>query len=138
MIHESVHAQILAQPYYIFIADILKFWGERSSVLNEEYAQVATLEVLADQALDGDKLAEATLLTAISSANQLQKEPQIKQNLKQYTTIPLEIFLDAASGKLKSYKGVQLDGIADFARKTVMETRAKPDYMRMLETLGKH
>jgi hypothetical protein len=125
--HESIHAQILALPYYkALAADLMNFFGKKSSLYDETYVQVATLEVLADQALDGDKEAKLTLLNFISTMNVVRKG-EISRWDPPYYTFPLDIFFNASSGKQKYYQGIELDGMAEFARMVVMETKARPN-----------
>jgi hypothetical protein len=127
-VHESIHAQILAKPYHELVYNLLISWGQRSSVLNESYTEVATFEILADQANSGDAIAEAALLYCIYDAANKPESERVNA-----ASTSLHAFINAALGKQKKFYNLELDGVYRFANRLVKETRASPDYYKQLE-----
>ena len=118
--HELIHAQYLGKSFRVWdvpkrLKEILSRHSEKSSKLNETFAEVSSLEVLARQALDGDKLAEAAFFGEIYQDLAWQSI-WLKDSEKtgsydvRYKKEPLRILHELLLGERTSYEGIKLDG----------------------------
>ncbi len=125
--HELKHAQKNCGTVYASITRIF-------SVSNPNYetkTEVAALEVLANQALDGDMAAEKaffdilsydmSLLRRIESGN----EEGLDSRDLAYFVRPAKIIKEAVDGRRTQYGGIELDGITALLRKLMLREDGK-------------
>lgn len=125
--HELKHAQKNCGTVYASIARIFSM----SNPNNETQTEVAALEVLANQALDGDMAAEKaffgilsydmSLLRRIESGN----EEGLDSRDWAYYIRPAKIIKEAVDGRRTQYGGIELDGITALLRKLMLREDGK-------------
>ncbi|MBI2575070.1 hypothetical protein HYV82_04250 [Candidatus Woesearchaeota archaeon] len=115
--HETVHAQRMS--YNILMNELHEaakyfFGGFPGSPLNESFAEVVTMEVLANQALDGDSLAQHALLSRLMEdmiTDYDETYGRWSDTARKYVAVPTRAIMGALRGGSDSYEGVRLDGI---------------------------
>lgn len=125
--HELKHAQKNCGTFYASITRIFSM----SNPNNETKTEVAALEILANQALDGDIAAEKaffgilsydmSLLRRIESGN----EGGLDSRDLAYFVRPAEIIKEAVDGRRTQYGGIELDGITALLRKLMLREDGK-------------
>lgn len=119
--HEEIHAQALTQPLYAVILDLVTSrlfqMDTFAGPANETYAELVAYEVLANQALDGDKLAKlAFFVRAQGAFNTAWKgevnDGQLTSDERAYRQKPAMKLLELLGGGPDTYRGVRLDGSA--------------------------
>ena len=124
--HELVHSQYPGLPF--------SFWHKIPLFADESFVTVATLETIADQALQGDRIAKYSLLTKLVSAGKRLTASQNNEILsggdRDYNLIPMEILRSALNGHINNYKGVSLDSLVGLLNQEIEEVDDKyHDYL---------
>lgn len=114
--HETTHAQSIAGPAYKFLIGYL--FGRTSlfpGVVNETFAELITLEALANQALQGNPIARYAVLDRLTYGLEAEMKRQSGGKLTNIDILhfqrPASTVLQALAGKQESYHGIRLDGI---------------------------
>jgi len=115
--HEAVHAQIVAESLYKMPVHLAfgRFTDKFGGPANETFTEVVTYEVLATQALEGDRLAECSFLRGMHWDTSVLMRGEAGETLtgdeQDYQAKPASIVLQALKGNTM-YKGVELDSVA--------------------------
>ena len=96
----------------------------KTKFYDEVYSQVATVEILCRQALDGDIVAERAVLPflrdciteGIGVINARQGRPAIIMESETYYGIPGEAIIKALTGEQAAYRGIGLSGTIELIK----------------------
>lgn len=131
--HEYIHAQFLQRPFAPWniparVKDILFRHLDSASPLNETFTTIVEWDVLANQALEGDALAKASLLDDLVGAFETNRRSEAGVKLShgevRYEQRPAIIVSEVMTGERTSYEGIKLDGLRELLRQEIAQARA--------------
>jgi hypothetical protein len=123
--HELTHAQFTALPFYkravyFSLNTRIPRMRSESNPMNETFANVLALEVLANQALDGDIQAKQVFFKNLDAWLTVRERKESGEKISgqdfQYYYRPAEAVVAALSGIKPKYSGIELDATVKLIR----------------------
>lgn len=145
--HEEIHAQALTQPLYAVILDLVTSrlfqMDTFAGPANETYTELVAYDVLASQALDGDKLAKHAFFVRSQGAfNTALKgkmnEGQLSSNERAYGQKPAMELLKLLNGGPDTYRGVRLDASAKLMQQEMARLGNSPESLVMSSDMQRY